>query len=63
MALVASVTHHSRVTADPTERVLDWKQELQGVASHLDSLPPQARIAVLETVADFVHEDAQALAG
>ena len=63
MALVASVTHHSRVTGDPTERVLDWKQELQGVASDLDSLPPQARIAVLETVADFVHEDAQALAG
>ena len=51
------------MTGDPTERILDWKQELLCVARELDGLPPEARIAVLETVADFVHEDALALAG
>jgi hypothetical protein len=61
MAAPASVHHRWKVTGDPTERVLDWKQELQCVAQELDNLPHEARIAVLETVADFVREDAQAL--
>jgi hypothetical protein len=63
MAAIGVLPDSSKVTGDPTERVLDWKQELQCVAQQLDDLPHEARIAVLETVADFVHEDAQALAG
>jgi hypothetical protein len=47
---------------DPTERVLDWKLELRRVADDLDGLPPEARLAVLATVADFVSEDAAPLA-
>jgi hypothetical protein len=61
MAAFPEVLHYSKVTGDPTQRVLDWKLELLCVAQELDELPPQARIAVLATVADFVHEDAQAL--
>jgi hypothetical protein len=61
MAAVARLRHHSKVTGDPTQRVLDWKLELMCVAQELDQLPHEARIAVLATVADFVHEDAQAL--
>jgi hypothetical protein len=47
---------------DPTERILDWRLELSRVADDLDGLPPEARMAVLATVADFVSEDAGALA-
>jgi hypothetical protein len=63
MAEAAGLRHHWKVTGDPTQRVLDWKLELLCVAQELGDLPPEARIAVLATVADFVHEDAQALVG
>jgi hypothetical protein len=61
MAPIAPAPYRPKVTGDPTERVLDWKQELLCVAQEIDDLPHEARIAVLETVADFVREDAQAL--
>ena len=51
------------MSGDPTERVLDWKLELTRLGDQLGGLPPEARIAVLATVADFVSEDAQALVG
>jgi hypothetical protein len=63
MARVPVLSHDSKVTGDPTQHIVDWKQELLYVAEELDTLPVEARIAVLETVADFVHEDAHALAG
>jgi hypothetical protein len=48
------------MSGDPTERVLDWQLELRRLADELYCLPPQARIAVLATVAQFVSEDAEA---
>ena len=49
------------MSGDPTERILDWRLELGRLADELYYLPPQARIAVLATVAEFVSEDAEAL--
>jgi hypothetical protein len=63
MATILALNHHWKVTGDSTERVLDWKQELLGLAHQLHDLPPAARLAVLETVADFLREDVQALSG
>jgi hypothetical protein len=62
MAGVSGGGHPLRVFGDPTERVLDWKLELRRLADELYGLPPQAQIAVLAAVADFVGEDARSLA-
>jgi hypothetical protein len=62
MATFPRREHDPTMDGDPTERVLDWKLELRRVADDLDGLPPEARLAVLATVADFVSEDAGPLA-
>jgi len=41
MAASARLRHHSKVTGDPTQRVLDWKLELLCVAQELDQLRPK----------------------
>ena len=45
---------------DRRDRVLDWRDELRRVTPRLAELPLGARLAVMQVVATFVREDADA---
>jgi hypothetical protein len=50
-----------RMDGDPTERVLDWRLQVAQLANELKSMSPEARLALLAAVANFVDEDARHL--
>jgi hypothetical protein len=43
------------------EVVLDWHAEVLQIANELKAMSPEARLALLETVANFVGEDVENL--
>lgn len=47
------------VASEHRDRILDWRHELHRLAAELPSLPAAARLAVYETVARFLREDAE----
>jgi hypothetical protein len=57
-APLATMRHMIEVS---NEVVLDWHVEVLQIANELKAMSPEARLALLETVANFVGEDVENL--